>query len=330
MNGMKGMDDMDGMDGTNGAEAFGSAGGEADFQDPSDVLPDMDDAAAQLRRILKVMARLRGGCGCPWDRAQSSASLRPYLVEEAFEVLGELDQVADGAPMEETALCEELGDLLFQVVFHAQIATEQGKFGFGDVARAISDKIQRRHPQIFAGAPPCESDEALARQWAEIKAKERAAKTGVAPSALDGVPKSAPALTRAERMTEKASRVGFDWENAGQVREKLDEELRELDEAIAQGDKSQMESELGDVLLTVVNLSRFLDVHPEDALRGATRRFADRFHLVEKVLATKGQKPSDADMDQLERLWQEAKRQLAAAKGEGSPRHELDRAESGD
>ena len=269
------------------------------------------EAARQLERILEIMARLRGKDGCPWDSAQTSASLRPYLIEEAFEVLGELDRVAEGEPMPDTALCEELGDLLFQIVFHAQIASEEGAFGFAEVAKGISDKIERRHPQIFGGAPPCEDAEALARQWARIKAEERKAKTGRAPSALDGIPAAAPALTRAERMTEKAARVGFDWSDVSQVRAKLDEELRELDEALAQGERGAIEGELGDVLLTVVNLARFVDVHPEDALRSAIRRFSDRFRRLESGLREQGRQPSDADMEELEALWQKAKRALA-------------------
>ncbi len=272
------------------------------------------EASRQLERILSIMRRLRGkagGEGCPWDSSQTPASLRPYLIEEAFEVLGELDRVADGARFENTALCEELGDLLFQIVFHAQIASEQGAFDFADVAKAISDKIERRHPQLFGGAPPCRDAEELARQWAHIKAQERQAKTGRPASALDGIPASAPALTRAERMTEKAARVGFDWTDISQVRAKLDEELSELDEALAQGERGAVESELGDVLLTVVNLARFADVHPEDALRGAIRRFSERFRQVESSLRAQGREPSGADMEELEALWQQAKRALA-------------------
>ena len=269
------------------------------------------EASRQLERILGIMARLRGKDGCPWDSTQTSASLRPYLIEEAFEVLGELDRVADGEKMSDTALCEELGDLLFQIVFHAQIAGEQGAFGFADVAKAISDKIERRHPQIFGGAPPCRDSEELARQWARIKAAERQAKTGTAPSALDGIPAAAPALTRAERMTEKAARVGFDWNDVSEVRAKLNEELSELDEAISKGVHAEIEAELGDVLLTVVNLARFVDVHPEDALRGSIRRFSERFREVEKGLRLQGKKPSDADIEELEALWQKAKRTLA-------------------
>ncbi|MDR0967158.1 MAG: nucleoside triphosphate pyrophosphohydrolase [Myxococcales bacterium] len=277
----------------------------------------MSRAAQQLERILQIMARLRGADGCSWDKSQTPASLRPYLVEEAFEVLGELDRIADGADMARTALCEELGDLLFQIVFHAQMAEEQGAFAFADVAQAISDKIERRHPQIFGDAPPCEG-EALARQWAALKAEERAAKSGGQPcSALDGVPEAAPALMRAERLTEKASRVGFDWQERAQVRAKLDEELTELDEAIASGEQEAIEAELGDVLFSVVNLSRFVAVHPEDALRGAIRRFEARFRHLECALQCQGKRPSDEDLDALEALWQEAKRALRAAGQEG-------------
>lgn len=271
----------------------------------------MSRATEQLERILNIMARLRGPDGCAWDRGQTSTSLRPYLVEEAFEVLGELDRLDDGADPGATALCEELGDLLFQIVFHAQLAHERGAFDFGDVAQAISDKIERRHPQIFGDAPPCEG-EALARQWAALKAEERAARAGHPCSALDGVPEAAPALMRAERLTEKASRVGFDWRATAEVRAKLDEELSELDEAIAGGDQAAIEAELGDVLFTAVNLARFVGVHPEDALRGSIRRFSARFRHLESALQRQGKKPSDLDLEALDALWQEAKRALGA------------------
>lgn len=280
----------------------------------------MSPAAEQIERILHIMAQLRSPDGCAWDRGQTPASLRPYLIEEAFEVLGELDKIADGAKAAQTALCEELGDLLFQIVFHARLAEEQGAFAFADVARAISDKIECRHPQVFGDAPPCEGDEALARQWAALKAKERAAKAGHPCSALDGVPEAAPALMRAERLTEKASRVGFDWRETSEVRHKLDEELAELDEAIARGDRAAIEAELGDVLFTAVNLSRFVEVHPEDALRGAIRRFCARFRHLETALQRQGRQPSDEDIETLEALWQDAKRALAAGAAGTGPK----------
>lgn len=282
----------------------------------------MSYATEQIERILDIMARLRGPDGCPWDKSQSAASLRPYLIEEAFEVLGELDKIADGASDSDTALCEELGDLLFQIVFHARLAEEKGAFGFADVARAIGDKIVRRHPQVFGDAPPCESDEALARQWAAIKAAERRDRTGRPSSALDGVPFAAPALMRAERLTEKASRVGFDWSGTAEVRAKLDEEVAELDEAIASGDREAIEAELGDVLFTAVNLARFVEVHPEDALRGAIGRFEARFRHVEDALAKEGKRPVDVDLATLEALWQQAKRAMRATeagKGDKAP-----------
>lgn len=279
----------------------------------------MTSASEQIERILGIMDRLRSPDGCDWDKNQTPSSLRPYLVEEAFEVLGELDKIADGARAAETALCEELGDLLFQIVFHARLAEEQGAFDFSDVARAISDKIERRHPQVFGEAPPCEDEVALARQWAALKAKERAAKAGHPCSALAGVPEAAPALIRAERLTEKASRVGFDWREISEVRRKLDEELAELDEAIARMDRVAIEAELGDVLFTVVNLSRFVEVHPEDALRGAIRRFCARFRHLETALLRRGRQPSDEDIETLEALWQEAKRALKAEGAEAGP-----------
>lgn len=270
----------------------------------------MSRAAEQIDRILQIMARLRSPEGCSWDKSQTPSSLRPYLIEEAFEVLGELDAIADGLDMKETSLCEELGDLLFQIVFHAQMAHERKVFDFADVTQAIVDKIERRHPQIFGNAPPCEG-EALARQWAALKAEERMAKANGRPgSALDGVPEAAPALIRAERLTEKASRVGFDWSQTAEVRAKLGEEIAELDDAMERKDSMAIEEELGDVFFTLVNLARFVEVHPEDALRGAIRRFEARFRHLEQALQCQGKCPADETIETLESLWKDAKRAL--------------------
>ena len=217
-----------------------------------------------VERLEEIMRTLRAEGGCPWDRAQDIRTLRPYLVEETYEVLDEMDRVGEGGPWR--ALCEELGDLLFQIVFHAQLARELGEFALADVATAISDKIVSRHPHVFEGRPVRGAEEVL-QNWARIKAEERRRKHGREGSVLDGVPSAAPALLRAERLTEKASRIGFDWPDLSGVRAKLTEELEELERAIASKDARAVEHELGDVLFSLANLARFTATPAEDALR---------------------------------------------------------------
>ncbi|MBJ6765138.1 nucleoside triphosphate pyrophosphohydrolase [Myxococcaceae bacterium JPH2] len=258
----------------------------------------------ELERLVGIMSRLRAEGGCPWDREQDLRSLRPYLIEEAFEVLDEMDRVALGGPWR--PLCEELGDLLFQIVFHAQLASELGEFTMADVCQAISDKITSRHPHVF-GAEQVEGAEHVLANWAKLKAEERKRKTGRAGSVLDGVPTAAPALLRAERLTEKASRIGFDWPDLAGVRGKLDEELRELDEAIASGDRDAIEHELGDVLFSLANLARFVKAPAEDALRMASRRFTARVQYIEARLQEEGVPFGEATLAQMERHWQGAK-----------------------
>ncbi len=262
------------------------------------------DVGNEFERLVKIMARLRAEGGCPWDREQDLRSLRPYLLEEAYEVLDEMDWVSYGGPWE--SLCEELGDLLFQIVFHAQLAEEQRHFAIADVCRGIADKIESRHPHVFGEAQLRSSAEVLAN-WAKLKAEEKRRKTGGEGSALDGVPSSAPALLRAERLTEKASQVGFDWPDLRGVRRKLDEELAEMDEAISSGDRDAIEHELGDVLFSLVNLARFVKTPPEDALRQANRRFVARFRKVEAGLRAAGVAVGKASLQQMEKLWEEAK-----------------------
>jgi ATP diphosphatase len=269
-----------------------------------------DDVGGQLERLVDIMARLRAEGGCPWDREQDLRSLRPYLVEETYEVLDEMDRVGYGGPW--APLCEELGDLLFQVVFHAQLARELGEFGMADVARAIADKIERRHPHVFGEAKVAGAEQVL-QNWAVLKAAERKAKHGREGSVLDGVPTAAPSLQRAERLTEKASRIGFDWPDLPSVRAKLDEELAELDEAIRGGDRDAVEHELGDVLLSLANLSRFIKTAPEDALRMANRRFTERFQFIERQLQADGVPFGQATLEQMEAHWQRAKQALGDA-----------------
>ena len=256
-------------------------------------------AEVQLHRLVEIIERLRQPNGCAWDREQTLSSLRPFLIEEAYEVLEEMDRAVASDVW--GPLREELGDLLLQIVFQSQIAAEKGHFSIADVCQAIADKLERRHPQVFA--------DAKAEKWAQLKAQERKNKLGDEGSALDGVPAAAPALLQAERLTEKASQVGFDWATLKQVREKLDEEIQELDQAIASGERKEIEHELGDVLFTVVNLSRFLKTPPEDALRSANRRFSRRFRHVEQNLRREGIPWGEATPQQMEQRWEAAKRE---------------------
>jgi MazG family protein len=254
-----------------------------------------------FNRLLEIMARLRSSDGCPWDLSQDLDSLRPYLLEETYEVLEALDAGDLGE------LRAELGDLLFQIVFQARIAEERGAFSMTDVLTGIADKLVRRHPHVFAGERPGSGPD-LGRRWADLKRAERIEQGTAQPSALDGVPAGAPALLRAERLGEKAASEGFDWPDLAGVRDKLREELLELDAAIAGGQQREIRAELGDVLFTLCNLARWLETPAEDALREALGRFGRRFRHVEALLAQDGKRIRDVDPAETDRLWQEAKR----------------------
>ncbi len=268
----------------------------------------MSEAGHAVERLQEIMRRLRAPDGCPWDREQDLKSLRPYLIEEAYEVLEEMDRVAEGGSW--APLKEELGDLLFQIVFHAHLAQEQGHFSLSDVAGAIADKLERRHPHVFGGGETKAGNATeVLENWARLKAKERKAKQGHEGSVLDGVPKDAPALQRAERLTEKASRIGFDWPDVDGVLAKVDEEVGELKEALASGDRAALEHELGDALFALANLGRKAGIAPEDALRAANGRFTSRFHAVEAGLRAQGVPFGEATLEQMDALWDEAKRQ---------------------
>lgn len=271
----------------------------------------MGDIGNAVERLAIIMQRLRAPGGCPWDREQDVKSLRPYLIEEAYEVLEEMDRVAEGGPW--SPLAEELGDLLFQIVFHAQLASEQKQFDLSQVANAIADKLERRHPHVFGEAAAAGTAQVL-QNWAKLKADERKQKHGHVGSVLDGVPRDAPGLQRAERLTEKASRIGFDWPDVSGVKDKLKEELGELDEAMASKDKLAMEHELGDVFFALANLARHLGIAPEDAMRAANRRFTTRFHVVEKGLEAQGVPFGEASLDQMNVLWDQAKAEEKARK----------------
>jgi MazG family protein len=253
---------------------------------------------AEVSRLCGLMQRLLAPGGCPWDREQTLQTLVPYLVEETYEVV---DALAAGSVDDHR---EELGDLLLQIVFQSELRFAEGAFGIDDVARGIVTKLVRRHPHVFGDVEAKSSDAVLAN-WAKLKASEKAEKGKL--GALDGIPKSAPALLRATRSGEKASAVGFDWPDATGPRAKINEELAELDAVIQAGDRAEIEKELGDVLLATANLARKLGVDAEGALRGATDRFAARFAHIEAALRVEGRAVSDASAEEQDRLWDAAK-----------------------
>ncbi len=253
--------------------------------------------APDLARLERIMARLRGEGGCPWDREQTLASLQRYLVEEAYEVL---DVMAGEDPAEHR---EELGDLLFQIVFQSQIRREQGAFVLADVVDDISDKLERRHPHVFGDESAADAG-AVAARWEELKKAE-------GKGTFDGIPRALPALMRAEKVGKKASRLGFDWPDVEGPLAKLDEELAELRQAIASGDATAAAAELGDLLFSVVNVARHLKADPEAALDRTTERFLARFRYIERRLAETGRRPEDTSLDALDALWNEAKAALA-------------------
>ncbi len=246
--------------------------------------------------LVEIMARLRRSC--PWDREQTHRSLVPYLIEETFEVAEAIEHDRDDA------LCEELGDLLLQIVFHSQVATERGKFSIADVIDALSNKMVRRHPHVF-GDQAVSGVAEVWKNWEQIKAAEGAALGRN--SRLDGIPKALGALQRAQKMQEKASRVGFDWPDARAVTHKLSEEISELAEAQRSGDPSHIREEIGDVLFTLVNVTRQLGFDAEGALREANDKFYRRFAFMEQRASSEGRNLGDLSIDELEDLWQLAK-----------------------
>lgn len=257
----------------------------------------MNDAFSNL---VALMARLRGSDGCPWDRKQTPSSLKPFLIEECFEVVDALD---DGDPAK---IREELGDLLFQIVFHARIAEEQGQFTITDVLTTIHEKMIRRHPHVF-GSERLETDREVLANWEEIKKKEKGYEDRK--SILEGVPSGMPSLLRAHRLQERAARVGFDWKHLNDVLPKLDEEIREFKESLQSEQAEKIEEELGDVFFTLVNLSRFLGVNPEDALRKTIGKFIHRFRTIEEAAAAQGRSLSDMTLEEMDRLWEESKKE---------------------
>jgi ATP diphosphatase len=267
--------------------------------------------SSDIRRLIDIMAALRDPIGgCPWDVEQTFASIAPFTIEEAYEVA---DAIERGGTED---LRDELGDLLLQVVFHARMAEEAALFDFGGVVEAITTKLVRRHPHVFGDVQALGPDEVKAL-WGRIKADEKRAKraleaksgrdTEAKPGALDGVPLALPGLSRAMKLQEKAGKVGFDWNDVRAVLEKIREEIVEVEAEIEHGSAEALSSEVGDLLFAAVNLARHLNVDPEAALRGANAKFERRFAHIENRLAERGRTPESAGLDEMERLWAEAK-----------------------
>jgi MazG family protein len=261
-----------------------------------------------FEKLVALQARLRASNGCPWDREQTHLSLRTYLLEEAYEVLEALEAGNDAK------FAEEMGDLLLQIVFHSQIAGEEGRFTVSDVIRGVHDKMVRRHPHVF-GKTKARTAKAVLKNWEQLKAEERRAERGEETKAgresgslLDGVPKNVPAAMEAFQLTRRAARIGFDWENIEDLLEKWQEETAELRQALNTNDSARIEEEAGDLLFVAVNLARHLHVDPEIALKKANRKFAARFRAMEKLASEKGSSLAAAGRDELEDYWEKAKR----------------------
>jgi MazG family protein len=266
-------------------------------------VPDQfDQEGAKFAELLRIMARLRAPGGCPWDRKQTFDTIKGYLLEEAYEVMDAID-ARDWPGLE-----EELGDLLLQPVFFAEMAREQGLFSIGDSLEAINRKLVRRHPHVFADASAETADDVKIR-WDEIKKEEKTARGGeAAGSILESVPRNLPALVEADKIGHKVGKVGFEWPDVSGVIQKLQEEAAELAEAHANGNAGHIEDEIGDLLFNVVNLARYLNVDPEQALRKTNAKFRTRFAYIERIVKAGGSTLEESSLERMEELWQEAKR----------------------
>ncbi|HZU25091.1 MAG TPA: nucleoside triphosphate pyrophosphohydrolase [Bryobacteraceae bacterium] len=263
-------------------------------------MPDRT-TGSRFEQLRDIMARLRGPGGCPWDREQTFDTIKPYTLEETYEVLDAIDR------RDWRGLADELGDFILQAVFYAQMADEQKLFSIDDSLDAINEKLIRRHPHVFAQGDARTPDD-VKRRWDEIKQQEKKERGDAPKSLLASLPRNMPALVEAQQIASKAAAVGFDWENVEQVIEKLHEELEELRAARESGDIEHIEHELGDMLGVMVNIARFVHVDPEQALRRANARFRRRFGYVEEKLNERGRRFEDSNIDEMEALWQEAKR----------------------
>jgi tetrapyrrole methylase family protein / MazG family protein len=261
----------------------------------------MKNAGEKFQRLVEIMARLRAADGCPWDREQTFDSIKPYTLEETYEVLDAIDR------KDWKDVADELGDYMLQAVFYAQMGREQNLFEIGDALDAINAKLVRRHPHVFA-EETAETAGDVKKRWDEIKAGEKQERGRQAASLLAGVPRAMPALVEAQQIASRAAAVGFDWENAEQVIDKLHEELAEFDVARRNAAHDELEDEMGDLLFVLVNLARFVKVDPEQALRRTNTKFRERFGYIERRLAERGKKPEQSTIEEMEALWQEAKR----------------------
>ncbi len=251
----------------------------------------------ELQELIKIMEALRGEKGCPWDKKQSRDSVKPYIIEEAYELYEAIEENDAGK------IKEELGDLLFQIVFQCQLAKENGEFEMSDVIDGIGKKMIDRHPHVF-GEAECRTPEEVLKQWEVLKKKEGKLRESI----LEGVPKAMSSLLRAHRLQKRAAQVGFDWEKIDDVLLKIDEEMDELKEALKTKDRIDMEEELGDILFMLVNLSRFISVNPEDALRRTISKFIHRFRYIEMNAAEQGKTLSEMTLAEMDKLWDEAKK----------------------
>jgi len=251
---------------------------------------------AKVSDLARIMERLLAPDGCPWDREQTLDTLAPYLVEETYEVLEAIDS---GAPKDH---CEELGDLLLQIVFQAALRSREGHFDLDDVASGIVDKMIRRHPHVFGDAATSKTPDEVRQSWQRIKDEEKGKR-----ATLDGIPRAMPALSRAQKLSSRAAAVGFDWPDVAGCRAKVDEELRELDEARTDEGDERVREEVGDLLFATVSLARKLGVEAESALRQANKKFEGRFAYVESELRSRGREPSTSTLEEMDRLWNEAK-----------------------
>jgi tetrapyrrole methylase family protein/MazG family protein len=256
------------------------------------------ERSGEFQALAQVMDRLRGKDGCPWDKKQTFESLKTFLIEEVYEILEAIDE---GSPV---GLKEELGDLLMHIFFFAQISKERGEFDIYDVARSAVTKMIDRHPHVFGGTKASTPEE-VEGNWAELKRREKGKSKTT--SLLDGIPVHLPALLRAYRLTQRASSVGFDWKHSEELFGKIQEELGELREAIRDGERKRIEAEFGDLLFTLANVGRFIQINPEEALRKSTTKFVTRFQYMERVLSERKKSLKETSLQEMDRIWEEAK-----------------------
>ncbi len=269
-------------------------------------------AGEKFQLLVDLMARLRAPDGCPWDREQTFDTIKPYLLEETYEVLDAIDA------RDWSGLADELGDLLLQAVFFSQMAAEQGSFRIEDALDAINRKLVRRHPHVF-GEETARTEGEVRKRWNEIKRQEKEGKGQAEQGLLDSVPRSLPALVEAQQLTSRAAQVGFDWADAAQVLEKLREETAEFERARRGASIQELEDELGDMLFVLVNLARFVKVDAEQALRRTNRKFRDRFAFIERRLAEQGRTPAESNLDEMDMLWNEAKKENGKPNSDRTP-----------